>query len=220
MLTHPKAISREVHRFEHALGITPEVQTGETGHWCLIASTLKVRFEVGYKRKTSTNIRRAERRLLVNGEERDVPDKDCDIVALFREHAEHDELGPARLASAPTEVKKSYNTTRRQLGDQVDIQLLNGLGSWVIHIQFPRGELSFFFDRAHSDDWRLACKPLQLVVDSVDRTAEAEGNMRRALGIVATTIGGTTETPLPIKGAAQAARSNSVETRRMVVLRE
>ena len=172
--------------------------------------------------------------LKVDGELRPLVENDEELTRIWNDPDRTGGLPPGELppipdagdiTTAPSEVRQLYDL----LGDRTDPAVRAGYDAgrrlWIIGLDYPGGGMRFFFSRLSGRRWNLdedgPFGKLRIVRDGRNVTAEASGRIDKALAMLTDTRPGGSVVPGEgtADAPASAARSNSVETRRMVVKR-
>lgn len=129
---------------------------------------------------------------------------------------------PGRDA-VPAIVWHTADSLRRRAGEGLDIRCGRARRRWAVAVDFSPGtglRILFEWDD-DTEEWRIPARnPIQLFIDGEDRSSEAEGKTEKAMALLAARAYPVSGAAAPGLAASPAARSNGVETRKMVVKRE
>jgi len=125
----------------------------------------------------------------------------------------------------PAQVKFAVDRLASAAGDRAEVRVGVSGSHWVAGIDLPGGDgLRMLFTRSRHM-WDLdRGRPLQVIAGGEDKSAEAAGDVEKAMALlVKGSVPPAGESPPgagPVRRAAPARRDLGVETRNMVVIRE
>jgi hypothetical protein len=221
-------------RLRNATGTRPVITAVGDALWQVVLENERVRLTIDYRGHLG-KVKWAGSTLTVDGKQRPIAAGFDDFTRIWREHSPGGkrsrslELAPVPqgtdLTAMPAEVRTIYSSLRAKADtaglDQVAVEAGFGNGRWVVGVTVPSGGIRFAFTRrGGARHWAFSTRSLQVVRDGQDLSSDAQGDISKALSLLAAPpprepqkAGGT------IPGPAPAASSNAVRERRHSVIR-
>jgi hypothetical protein len=228
---YPKLVTRTVRSLELELNRPVNVTQPDPLSWRVSLDTGHVQLVIDFKARLGKT-RFASSTLTVNGKPHRLARGPQDLRQIIQKtevtsHVKRPVTAEpvplnGSLEEAPTTVVSLCKSLALKLQDVDGVTLRAGRDQhrWVIGVDSSRSELRVFFTRQRRQ-WGLdGRRPLQVIIDGKDRSAEASGDLSKAMLMLS-----YSEPSEPPSGAVSSvvghtsARSNSVETRRATVIR-
>ncbi len=225
----PKIVTEWIDRIQEATGYGSTVERINDRKWRLTTEGGRVRLTIDFVNPGSGKVRRRGSTLAVDGVQRELAEDFDHLVQIFKdpdgdgqsaegsrspESPEVLEMPPWRSPDeAPLAVRASYDSLVRAAGDAAEIGERDG--RWMVGLRRDDRVIRLVFTRVKKM-WGL--DRLQLILDGVDRSQEARGDLAKALMLMngeSPSISGEKVIGTP----SASARSNAVETRRATVIR-
>ncbi len=226
----PRFVHEYAARVLDITGETPVVERVGTSRWRLTVSNDRVRGTLDFKMSSGGRCVWAASTLFVDGERQEVAEDLDHFARLYRDPDRElhnrqpdpiplsEPIAVREVSDAPRKVRASYRLlTARADGATVQVGT-GGPRYWTVQLETGAAvlRLNYLLD----EDGLCGSKPrIQLVVDGEDLSQQIEGSLDRALALMQRPDGVPGQTPLPIGGTADAARTNSVEVRQSTVMR-
>ncbi|WP_431881711.1 hypothetical protein [Micromonospora chalcea] len=228
----PPAVQEELDEIVHATGGRGEIERRADRRYRIIVSNDRCRVTVDLKMTGPGRWGWGGSTLTVDGQQHPLVPGTHELGRLFRDpdgydaaeappEGELDAMPPAREpGEAPVIVAQQFRTLHDRLGEGAEVTLGAEGDVWVIGVDGPRGGIRLRYREQRRDRWGMdQQRPLQIVVDGLDRTAEAKGDLAKALALMGEQRGDSATNPPPVDRPSSASRSNAVETRRSTVIR-
>lgn len=224
--TWPRDVRRKAEECRQA-GFSPVVTGEPGGRWEVVVEGAHLRAAAHYAFR-SGKTRYCGGALSVDGREGPLA-RDMDhLRELWQQHEEGAAPPPLLMvlqddgSPVPLPVKAAADTMRIAAGDRVEVRAGRSGSHWAVGFDLPGGDgLRMVFTRYRGrEEWNVDSRaPVQLVLGGQDRSAEAEGQLGKAMSLLAAH---QAEAPAGVSAVQHQAsfRSTGVETRKMVVIRE
>lgn len=222
----PRIIADVVDRLEKATGHGSCVDRVDVRTWRLVTETDHVRLTVDYAIAGNGKVRWKGSTLAVDGEFRPLAKNFADLVRIFKEaeatSASADEekppvvfpMPPARpIDDAPAMVQAAYQALTRggkfcaEVGE-------DDKGGWMLGVETETCALRLEYSQQRGK-WGVR---FQVVVDGVDRSKDAKGDLNKAIKLLQGP-GAPPEATKKIGNPTAGARNTGVESRRITVIR-
>jgi hypothetical protein len=220
----PHRVQRMADRMQKVTGHPPEVTHPAPGRTRLTCTSPRVQVYVEYKGRNSGW---AGTTLLVDGVPRPPARSDDELIQLWNDPDGNGGTTSGELPVIPFTSGPPPRDVRRFCAalpsDQIRTGYDEATGWWLAGLDLPDGAggLRVFFARVRGGWTVNPGRPLMVVRDGEDLSGQANGDVARAMKLL---TAGTPTAPggqqAAMTGPAAATRSNSVETRRRVVIRE
>lgn len=218
----PKRIARMAQRMQAVTGQVPAVTHPTPNRTRLTCTSPRVEVWVEFKGQSGSW---AKTQLAVDGVPREPLHSDIDLKQLWDDPDGNGGLAPGELPPIPETSRALPPEVQRFLKQLPDAGFEAGFdqdaGRWLLGFDVPGGGLRVFFTR-YRGRWDVSVdRPLMVVADGKDVSAQANGKIDQAMALLmkpSPTAPGVSQPP--VAGSADSTRSNSVETRRRVVIRE
>lgn len=217
----PKPVTEWADKLRADTGHPTSVDRLNVRTWRLTTESDRVRLTMDFISAGRGKIRRHGSTLAVDGAPRDLARDYPHLLAIFKDPDEgrgepdtpDDMFPPRNPEDAPTTVQMDYRVFVKA---GITPEIGEADGQWMIGFRRENSSLLLKY-RRRGAGWVMS---LQVIVDGVNRSHEADGDINAALAL----MGGTNPTPAGdktprIAGKSASARSNSVETRRATVIR-
>lgn len=227
---YPKEVTKQARQAEEATGIPASIEATGPASWRVVVASETVEASAefaSYLGKT----RYTGGKLLVGGIERPRVRLD-ELAAVFEEAA--GTTRPVMLAEIPQgpgqpdmpgPVRDAVTQFTRNIPALADTVAAGWDGGrWIVGVTVPDGSgIRLFFTRQRGGHWSLDRRePLQVIAGGQDLTAEAAGDVSKALTLLAGATPPGQEAPRPGGGPASPAApggANSVRVRKQTVIR-
>jgi hypothetical protein len=229
----PARIRALIQDMQQATGHEADVENLTGSKWRVTLQNARVRLTMDYALDGRGRLKgHSGSTLQVDGKDRPLAKNFDHFVTIFKDPdseqqvlAELAPMPPVRSPDeAPAELLVVYQALTNRLAtlgpDAVATLQLGFDGRrWVIGLGDANRGIRYFFEQHRKNRWRPAeLRPLQVVVDGVDRTTEAEEKLTKAIALMTAASPGAAPTSDSIARAVPAPRS-STETRRGTVMR-
>ena len=221
--TVPKFIRTEMDEIDEATKLETTAQEVEAGLWRIALSTERVALTIDYRHKGAGRYDWADSTLAVDGQPRSLAKDAKHLASIFRDpdqRAQFPAMPPeSSPGRAPALVQSNYHKLRHHFKDGAGVRLGQAGRHWIIEVATGKAVLRMNFIRQRKT-WTLDSEtPIQVSIDGIDKSADIDGNLEEALSLIFES--GPQATPLygSINATANPSRSNSVEVRRAVVMR-
>lgn len=230
----PKPVVEEKEYMEDAFDGLATISTTQSAPrtWIVAASSVRVYVDAPYRRSHDGKWKPKKGTVIVDGQHRPVIDDIGRAIQLFIGHPDPnasdagetlEPVGHERNPQdAPPEVQQQVRALTAKLGchPRVGIDTHN---YWVIELiaEDRRTGIRFAFDQtAHARRW--AMRPIEVIVNGVDRSAEVSDNLAHAISLMSglSGPGGSSTPPASTGGPKQGAANNAVTTRRTTVIQQ
>lgn len=233
----PKHMQELVDELSELTGQAPVVERLDPRKWRLTMANDRVRMWKDYKLSSGGRAVQAGTALYIDGEQVEHCEGPQHFARIFTSddplqtlragaHLDPvpatDPIEPVDPDTAPPMVHTAYHRLQQDLPDTAVVTVGQGNSSYwsVTAVLGDDGQnlirVNFYAGRTVQ---LSKSTPIQLVAGGVDRTAEVEGRMDRALAMLLGQPGEQHAVAPPIRGAAPAARTNSVAVRKSTVIR-
>jgi len=227
----PKVISDLVARLKEATGHDGRIERLDVRTWRMTTESDRVRVTVDFDIKANGKVRRKGSTLAIGGVPQPLAQGFEDLVRIFKEEDSGQDpapvvageekppviepMPPARpIEDAPSIVQAAYQAMTRTGKLPVEVGEDEN-GRWVIGVETDTRVLRLGYARVRKQ-WGIG--GLQVIVDGVDRSREAGGDISKALALLLGP-GAAPEAEKRIGSPSRSARSIAVETRRATVIR-
>jgi hypothetical protein len=219
-----------------ALGFDPVVHGHPGGAWEVAIEGEHVRATADYVFRNGRT-RRMAGTMTIDGEPAPLAEDYDDLRRIWDEHeggavpaadpapAVLMEISEPADGGLPAAVQFAKDSLERASGGELEVRTGMSGEHWVIGVDLPDGDgLRIVFSR-YRRLWDMDRRqPLQVLIDGEDRSAEAGGDMNKAMALL---LEGTAPPPGeappgsgPVRSRQPSHRDMGVETRRRVVIRE
>jgi hypothetical protein len=227
----PRVACRTAQKLYAELHVKPVVTEVQPGLWRLVLENERVRLTIDYRRpRPQDRARWQSSTLTVDGRARPIAEGFSDFVRIWRAHPVRS-AGPAEPVKLldipemgedeplPEFVRTILDTFRRAgAGDQVAAGRTGG--RWIIGMGDGGSGIRLVIARAgRAKIWSISWGRSQVVVDGQDVTAQAGGDIAKALALLDGKPKPGQPGDGPVAGTAPAATSNAVRERRHSVIR-
>ena len=218
----PRRVQPHGRRMQDVTGQVPAVTHPAPNRTRLTCTSPRVEVWVEFKGQKGSW---AKTLLTVDGEPREPLSSDAELTQLWNDPDGTGGLTPGELPPIPETswpVPKEVQRFIDQLpGDEYGTGYDQPAGRWLAGFDIPGGGLRVLFTR-HRGHWDVdATRPLMVVAGGEDVSAQANGKIDKAMALLMKSSPATASgSQLPVASEAGSARSNAVETRRRVVIRE
>lgn len=195
-----------------------------SGRWRLLFEAGRVHLTVDFRMSAgSWKVRWAASELLVDGKPHEYVADGKALAALVADPDGQPEPWPmpepTPIEEAPLLVARFFSDLTRRGGEDGIILGRQEDGSWMVGIDHEHGSIRLLFVQ-HQDEWKLPGHGLQLIIDGVDCTHRAAGDIEKALEML------TESRPRPEQPkktghdhTTVGSKANSVAVRRSTVIR-
>jgi hypothetical protein len=219
----PKFIQAEMDEIDEATKLETTALEVEAGLWRIALSTKRVAFTIDFRHKGGGRFDWAHSTLAVDGQPRPLAKDVHHLASIFHDpdqRAHFQAMPPAcSPKGAPALVQHTYHMLRNRFKDGASVRLGRTSRHWIVEFMTDRATLRMNFVHQKKSCILDGETPLQVSVDGIDKTAEVDGNLEEALSLIFETAPQSTPLNGSINAVANPARSNSVEVRRAVVMR-
>lgn len=222
----PKYVRRGVADLKRAIGVEPTIEFND-GRWLLVVNgeRAKLTWEFRYLSTGRLQYNKAPM-LTVDGKTRklEATDDRTYLRSLFNPPQETSSGATEVLVKhAPAIVQHNYWAIANYFasrGVEAVVRVTQQDHLYSINLEMETKSLRMRFSR-NAGRWNYDPeRPIQLIVDGEDRSADVAGNLAKALAALCGTPGPPASGgPPAIGGPSSPARNNSVETRRSTVIR-
>lgn len=235
-LPTPKAIQVFTDRMLDELKVTATAEIGHVrGHrWRVTITSARVRMWVEWEVHSRGRLQWGQSTLFIDNAEAPRAHSYADLLDVFNdpdntnpgEAAVHEPVavGPA---DAPAAVVSAYNLATKRAAGDAKVAITKAGKLWTVTMSGARFRLGFRFLAAPMDPTRPLAPaevnadksmPISLVVDGVDRSAEVQGRIDKALAMVVSHTAATPAPPIAAPSDVQTT-ATSVVTRQQRVIR-
>lgn len=218
----PKRIARMAQRMQAVTGQVPVVTHPAPNRTRLTCTSPRVEVWVEFKGQHGSW---AKTQLAVDGVPREPLHSDIDLKQLWDDPDGNGGLAPGELPPIPETSQPAPTEVRRFIdqlpGDGIEAGFDQPAGRWLVGFDVPGGGLRVFFTR-YRGRWDISVdRPFMVVAAGEDISAQANGKIDQAMALLmrSAPVSPVSSQP-PVAGSADSTRSNSVETRKRVVIRE
>jgi len=209
-------------RMQAATGQEPDVTHPAPNRTRLTCTSPRVEIWAEFKGKSGAWVGTS---LTVDGKSRPPSLSDGEVTRLWFDPDGTGGLAPGELPPIPETRRPVPAEIQRFLKQLPEAGFEAGFdqaaGRWLLGFDVPGGGLRVFFTR-YRGRWDVSIdRPLMVVAGGEDVSAQANGKVDQAMALLMKSSPATPGSSQPaVAGSADSTRSNSVETRRRVVIRE
>lgn len=201
------------------VGLEPDVEQ-LPDRWRISVTSDHAEMRLELRRSPAGSWKWAGSSLTVDGRPQPIVKGAADLARIFREANGEAELATAEpmptaapRGIVPPIVQQQYYVLARRISDDQTPVLLRRIGKeWVVGFDTDRASFRMYFARIKSGRYSI---DFEVIVDGVNRSAEAGGDLAQALALMAP-AGLPASTPTV---GSSTGRTNSAETRKGTVMR-
>jgi hypothetical protein len=221
----PKIVTEWISRVDEATGCISFVERIDVRTWRMVTESERVRLTLDFKNGGNGKVKRSGSTLAVDGAPRELAKDFEHLIQIFNDPDESKQAAGVAKAvevkpmpplrspeDAPLSVRTAYEALIRA-GKPAEIGEKDGC--WVVGFESDTRALRMAF-QLRRKQWHLTID--QLIIDGVDRSQEAGGDIVKAIELLGGEVPSITRERV-IGSPSSSARSNAVETRRATVIR-